>query len=138
MNKKKITLIVVSAVLLVAIIVTGAYITISASIDDNTICKGVFIESVDVGGMTMEQAQEAVDNYIADRAKITIQVDKESVSSTLQELGYQVNENDVIAEAMKIGKSGNIIKRYKEVKDVEKENKIFDLEFTMNQKKSAI
>lgn len=136
MNKKKITLMVVSAVLLVAIIITGAYITISASIDDNTICKGVFIDSVDVGGMTMEQAQEAVDTYIADRAtkKITIQVDKESVSSTLQELGYQVNENDVVAEAMKIGKSGNIIKRYKEIKDVEKENKVFNLEFTMDQK----
>lgn len=135
MNKKKITLIVVSAVLLVAVILTGAYITISASIDDNTISKGIFIDSVDVGGMTMEQAQDAVNNYIADREtkKITIQVDNESVSSTLKELGYQVNENDVVAEAMKIGKSGNIIKRYKEVKDVEKENKIFELEFTMDQ-----
>ncbi|WP_455719034.1 VanW family protein, partial [Anaerosporobacter sp.] len=135
MNKKKITLIVVSVVLLLAIIITGAYITISASVDDDSICKGVFIDSLDVGGMTTEQAQEAVDQYIADRAnkKITIQVDDKSVTATLKELGYQVNENDVVAQAMQIGKSGNIIKRYKETKDVEKEKKIFELEFTLDE-----
>ncbi|WP_310604909.1 VanW family protein [Anaerosporobacter sp.] len=135
MKKKKITLIAISVLVLIAAVLTGAYVTISASIDNNTICKGIFINSVDVGGMTMEEAQDAVDSYIADRAskKVTIQVDNESVSSTLQQLGYQVNESDVVAEAMQIGKSGNIIKRYKEIKDIEKENKTFELDFTMSQ-----
>ncbi|WP_167957089.1 VanW family protein [Anaerosporobacter faecicola] len=135
MNKKKVALIVAGVMLVLTIIVAGAYVTISASIDDDTICKGIFIDSVDVGGMTVEQAQEAVDAYITDRAKkeITIQVDEDTVTGTLEELGYQVSDNEIIDEAMKIGKSGNIIKRYKETKDVEKENKVFNLEFTLDQ-----
>lgn len=134
MNKKKISLIVVGALLLIGIVITGAYVTISASIDDNTICKGVFIDSVDVGGMTTEQAEEAVDRYIADRASktVTIQVDKDKVSSTVSDLGYQVTVNDVVAQAMQIGKTGNIIKRYKEIKDVEKETKVYDLEVSLD------
>lgn len=134
MNKKKISLIVVGVLLLIGIVITGAYVTISASIDDNTICKGVFIGSVDVGGMTTEQATEAVDRYIADRAskKVTIQVEEDTVSSTVSELGYQVTANDAVEQAMNIGKTGNIIKRYKEIKDVEKDNKVYDLEVSLD------
>ncbi|HPU63184.1 MAG TPA: hypothetical protein PK304_03430, partial [Mobilitalea sp.] len=31
--------------------------------DDNRIIKGVFIDEVDVGGMTAEEAKEAVDKF---------------------------------------------------------------------------
>lgn len=134
MNKKKVSLIVVGVFLLLTIVVVGAYVKISASMDDDTICKGVSIESVDVSEMTTEQAQDALNRYITEQSqkKLTVQVDNESVTSTLADLGYSIIDNDAVAQAMEIGKNGNLIKRYKEIKKVEKEKKVISLESTLD------
>lgn len=136
-KKNKISLLVVGILAVVCLVVIGGYATISASIDDETIAKGVSIGTIDVSGMNVEQAKQAVEQYITSREekKVYIEVDNTSVSSTLLDLGFQVNTENLIEEAMEIGKQGNLIARYKEIKDVEKNKKVFDLGNSLDLKK---
>jgi vancomycin resistance protein YoaR len=135
--KKKKVLIVSSVFLLACIILAVTYVTISATLNNGKICKGVFVDTVDLSGMTASEAQEAVDNYIEQRTnkKITIKVDNEEVSGSLKDLGFTCLPNDYIEEAAAIGQKGNLIKRYKEVKDVEKNPRVFKLEFAFDDSK---
>lgn len=94
-----------------------------------TIAEGVYIGSVDVGGMTYEQATEAVNEYIAQagNAQITLSAGEKSVSVSASELGICLSDQMVVQEAMDVGRSGNLIKRYKDNKDLEQGNKVITL-----------
>lgn len=103
--------------------------------EDNRIIKGVFIDEVDVGGMTAEEAKDAVDKFIEDlkSKKISIKSDDKSVSVTLGELGYSYKLNNVLEQALSLGKSGNLIKRYKDIKNIAHEGIKYPLEFTLHE-----
>ncbi len=121
-------------VLLIALclVVIGGFAAVKAFADDTnqTICKGIFINTVDVGGMTGEEARTAVTEYIQDinKRKVTILVDNNVVETTVSSFGYTWQIDDVIEQALNFGSSGNFIKRYKEIKDLENENLILPLE----------
>lgn len=103
--------------------------------ENDRITKGVFIDEVDVSGMTANEAKEAIDKF-ADKLKsrkITIQEDGKSVSATLGELGYSYKVNNVIKQALNLGKTGNLIKRYKDIKDIANEGLKYPLEFILDE-----
>jgi vancomycin resistance protein YoaR len=105
--------------------------------EDEVITKGVYIDSVDISGMTKEEADAAVKDYVNGlKAKtITVNVDNNKETVTVGDLGYEYEENNFIDEALSIGKSGNLIKRYKELKDTEEGKLIYNLEFKIDDKK---
>jgi vancomycin resistance protein YoaR len=115
----------------------GDAATASAEEKDNTICKGVFIDEVDVSGMTEEQAKEAVDQFVdgLKNKEIAIMVGENVVYSTMGELGYMAEESDGIKQAMALGKSGNLIKQYKDIKDIEQGSVVFPLSFNVDENK---
>ncbi|MBP1754732.1 MAG: hypothetical protein H6Q59_1130 [Firmicutes bacterium] len=136
MGRKKIIL---SAILL--LLISFFYISnsvhASAEEKDNTIVKGVFIDEVDVSGMTREQAKAAVSDFV-DGLKnkgVAIMVGKEVVYTTMGDLGYQMEENDNIDTALALGKSGNLIKRYKDMKDIEQGSIIYPITFIYDETK---
>lgn len=105
--------------------------------EDDVITKGVYIDSVDISGMTREEAEAAVEDYansLKDKT-LTVNVDKDKETITLKSLGYEYEENNYIEEALRIGKYGNLIKRYKELKDTEEGKVIYNLEFKIDDKK---
>lgn len=106
----------------------------------NTICKGVFIDTVDIGGMTALEAKEALKNHINElRSKsVSIVVGDDKITTTMGELGYTYETKDYIKyikEAIRFGKSGNLIKRYKDNKDIEYDNKVYPLTYTYDEDK---
>ena len=105
--------------------------------EDPTITKGVFIDEVDVSGMTAKEAEEAIDKYFNELKKkqLTVMVDNSRVTTTLDELGYSYKINGVIEEALKIGTSGNLIKRYKEMKDIAHGGIKYPLEYSLDENK---
>ncbi len=109
----------------------------SAEEKDNTICKGVFIDEVDVSGMTREQAKEAVDQFVEGLKNkgIAVMVGEDVVYSTMGALGYKAEENEDIDQALALGKSGNLIKQYKDIKDIEQGSIIYPLSFTADEAK---
>lgn len=108
------------------------------AMEDNTLPEGVYIDSIHIGGMTAEEAKEAVKGHIEElkSKKITIQFEEASEEITLADLGFEYKESDFIEDALQIGQSGNIIKRYKEIKDLVHNNLVHTLEFTLD--KNAI
>lgn len=109
----------------------------SAEEDDNKIYNGVFIDEVNVSGMTKEEAAIAVDNFVQSlqQKELAITVGEKSAKTTLGDLGYSYDLSDSIEQASAIGRSGNLIKRYKEIKDIEQETMIFPITFRMDDSK---
>ncbi len=136
MGRKNIILSAIS-LLFFTFILTVNTVHVSAEEKDNTIVKGVFIDEVDVSGMTKKQAEEAVENFV-DGLKnkgVAIMVGNEIVYATMGDLGYQMEDNENIQTALSLGKSGNLVKRYKDMKDIEQGSIIYPLSFTYDETK---
>lgn len=135
--KKKLFIVTSLFVFAIAVFYLTIASTVLATSEDEVIIKGVYIDTIDIGGMSASEAKRAVQDYI-DNLKsrtITVQVQDHSESVTLEELGYDSKDNNYIDEALKLGKSGNLIKRYKEIKDTEQNSQVYKLEFQMNDDK---
>ena len=133
MAKKKVFKIV-SAVTLSLVCATFVYAMATVKAEDKDsekIAQNVYIDQIDVGGMSEAEADEAVRAY-ADELKnqtFTLTIDEKSVTTTGEQLGIDWANPGVVKEAYDIGKTGNIIERYKSKKDLEHESIVLDLEF---------
>ena len=94
-----------------------------------TIEDGVYIGNIYVGGMTEEEAVSAVEAYVesADSAEMTLKTGDKSVSVTAADLGISFSNLNVVDEAIDVGRSGNLIKRYKDKKDLQQGDKVIAL-----------
>lgn len=112
----------------------GGFTKVLAAGEDEVITNGVYIDTVDVGGMTKEQAEKAVADYVdaLKQQTVTVDIKGEKEQITVGDLGFTANENNYIEEAIEIGKSGNLIKQYKDLKDTQ-ENKItYHMEYSID------
>ena len=93
----------------------------------DTIKPGVFAGPVELSGMTAAQAQSAVEQYVKSlgQANIELRVGESSVPVTAHELGLTWTNKEIIDEAMGLCKQGNIIKRFKDISDLKRTNKVF-------------
>ena len=103
-----------------------------AKTNSDEIAMGVYAEEVNLSGMTKEEAKEAIGAYISEKSeeKITLMVGEEELSVSRESLGVSWANEEVVDEALGLGKSGNLIKRYKALKDLQFDNKVYELEYT--------
>lgn len=96
------------------------------------IAMGVYAGEVNLSGLTKEEAKDAVEEYFLEKAeeKITLKVNMEELEVSRGDLGITWGNPEVIEEAYGVGKSGNMIKRYKAIKDLEFNNKVLELAYT--------
>ena len=128
---KKIKLLAVVAVLIMA----GAFMFTNENLfkadvaDDVVIKEGVYIGGIDVGGMTSTEATAAVDGYVATLQEqwIVLQGAKNTLRYQLKDLGLTSKTAEAVKEAVSIGNTGNLIKRYMDEKNLEKENYVVDM-----------
>ena len=127
-------LVIFLMLLLIVAYVYVAYQTVKP--DDNIICDGVFVESVDLSGMTEVQAQEAVKQYSDTYLKRTLEVDVngKTVSATLEELGYRCQTNDYIRQALRIGKGSNPFTNYAQLRDAAAQPIVYQLKYECAEK----
>ena len=98
---------------------------------DDTLKKGVYAEEISLAGMTEEEAAEAINAYVDSlkEAEITLLAAGDNeVTVTAGELGLSWKNTDIIEEAKELGMHGNVVQRYKEMKDLENENKVYPIE----------
>ncbi len=112
-------------------------ITAQAGESEAVIPETVYIEDRDVSGMTEEEAREELDSYVRQlqNTVFTLTTGDTSIRVSAQDLGIQVENEEVVEEALNIGKTGNLITRYKDKKDLEKEPRVFELVFGVDQDK---
>ncbi len=102
-----------------------------------TIAKGVYIDTVDIGRMTVKEAQAALKKHIESlRGKsFAVLIGDATLVVTMEELDYKYEPNNYIEQAVKLGKAGNLIQRYKDNKDIEHGKKVYPLTYTYNEDK---
>lgn len=122
-------LVIFIMLLIISAYVYGAYQMVKPA--DHIICDGVFVDSIDLSGMTRDEAVQAVLQYSNQHMKRTLEVDVngEKVSITLDKLGYQSEANDFVDQALQVGKGSNPFANYVEIREAADHPYVFDLKF---------
>jgi vancomycin resistance protein YoaR len=107
--------------------------------ETDTIPDKVFIGDISVGKMTEDEATKAVQANVDAimKLKFTLKAGGKEVSVTAKDLGVEWSNTTVVAEASHIGKYGNLIERYKAKKDLENDNKVYPMEYSVDEEKAA-
>lgn len=99
---------------------------------DMTIHQGIYIGSIDASGMTQDAVQEAVNELVENtkQAEITLMcVGEHSITVSPEDIGMVWANQDVANDALNVAKTGNIVSRYKELKNLQKENLVLPIQY---------
>lgn len=107
---------------------------------DDTILEGVYAGEISLAGMTRDEAQAQIQAYVdslADRTITLNVIDGNSVTVTAAELGLGWANTGLVEEAVNLGKTGNVVARYKDLKDLAHENQVYTIQFSFDQEAIA-
>lgn len=99
---------------------------------ENTIKTGIFADSVELSGMTEEEATQAINDYVESLKSVQVillAANNREVVTTAGALGITWTNTELVQEALDIGKHGNVIQRYKVMKDLENDSLVYDVVF---------
>jgi len=138
---KKIKILAAALIIMVA----GAFLLTNENLfkadiaEDAVIEKGVYIGGIDVSGMNVEEATEAVNSYIEDLKEKSIKLigPDGSMTLTLEDMGVSANTSVAVKEAVSVGKAGNLIKRFKDLQNLGKENFVVDMGLSIDKQATA-
>ena len=98
---------------------------------NDRIQQGVTAGDVDLAGMTQEEAKQTLTEYVngLKGKKITLRAaDGQSISVTAGQLGLVWKNPDLVQQAVDLGRTGNIVARYKALQDLKYKGKNFEIE----------
>lgn len=110
---------------------------VTANAAEDKILNGVMIDQVDVSGMTRSEALNALETFEQRLGNQTIRlgIGSEVLETELSAFGVKFSNDEVIDEAIAVGRTGNIVKRYKDQKDLQHNGKIFSLSWEADELK---
>ncbi|MBR2274603.1 MAG: VanW family protein [Lachnospiraceae bacterium] len=98
----------------------------------------VFAGPVELSGMNYIEAEKAVSDYVAGLSgkQVTlVSVGGNKTTVKASELGLTWSNKDILNQALKLGKTGNIVARYKALKDLEHDKEIYPVEISCDKNK---
>lgn len=103
--------------------------------DKEEICEGIFLNSIDIGGMTVEEAKKQYESYLKELKGVTVQfrLEEAGCEVDLADLNLKAELDSAIEEAYAYGRRGNILKRYKEITAISQENKVISVPISLNE-----
>lgn len=122
-----------SLLLAICLLAMTSSMTVCAA--GETILKGVSIDKLDVSGMTREEALAALESYEKNLGgqSIKLGIGDNVIEAKLSDLGVTFDNEDLVDEAIEVGHAGNIVKRYKDQKDLQHSGKTFPLSWQTNE-----
>lgn len=133
MRKKVVGIAAGACICLAAVSLTAHYAGAAetSSSAASTIYEGVKVGPVEIGNMSKEEAKQAVYDYIEELLdkKITLTMGEKQLEASAEELGLSWANEEILEEALALGKSGNIIRRYKVKKDISNQEQLFEMKF---------
>ena len=115
---------------LCALIITlFSVIPVFAAGNDGKIKEGVYAGTINLSGLTSDEARSEIADYVntlKSSALTLVAPGDNFVTVTLGELGLSWENEEIAQEAASLGSKGNIIKRYKDLTDLKRKNKIYD------------
>ena len=107
--------------------------------EEEKIESGIYVNDINLAGMTVSEAKKAVQDYVdslTDTEIIFHAGEGQEITVTASDCGLKWGNPEIIDEAASLGKDGNIIQCYKALKDLEYENKVYEVIFDFD--KNAI
>lgn len=104
--------------------------------EENRILTGVYVEEMSLEGKTKSEAKSLVETYVeslSEKMITLIAVEGNEVQVKVSDLGLYWSNQEIIDEAVNIGQTGNVVQRYKTAKDLQHQNKVYRLEFGIDQ-----
>lgn len=105
---------------------------------EDKIESGIYVNDIDLSGMTLEEARQKIESYVASygEALVTLHaIDEGTVVTTASELGLRWGNEEILEEAANFGRDGDILRCYKELKDLEYKNKVYKVSFDFDKDK---
>lgn len=104
--------------------------------EENRILTGIYAQDMSLEGKTADEARRMIEDYvdgICDKEITLIAVGGNEVQITPSDIGFYWSNREIVDEAAKLGQTGNVVQRYKAAKDLQYENKVYELEFTVDE-----
>lgn len=149
-NKRRIVIAAVSAVVVVGLAV-GVFFGVQAYqesqerqqheeevqnvVEDETFYDGIIVQGVDLGGMTMAQARQAlepVEESLRGTYSVTVARGEQSWVITEADLDFTYNTEEVLQEAYQYGREGTDEERYTTVQALKEQPKEWEITVTMD------
>lgn len=143
-RKKKIIISIYGVLAVLVITTAGLAVTVSAlnSKQEGVICEGIRVNGMEMGGKTEEEAEKLLSDYVSKikNKELVVSVTENgevqgTESISLKDLGVKAKSNTIVEDIVKIGESGNIIDRYKEIKAAKENKPEYNVEFKYDSKK---
>lgn len=101
----------------------------SVCASEPTILSGVMIDQVDVSGMTGDEALKALEAYEKELGEQTLKlgIGEHVLEVKMSEFGVVFANEEVVDEALGLGRTGNVVRRYKEQKDLQSQGKVYSI-----------
>ncbi|MFP4698561.1 MAG: VanW family protein, partial [Eubacteriales bacterium] len=132
-------IIIISACVFFAFIIVSFsfYIYIKQYVKKDTFSDGIYINDIDVSGMTKEEVYKKIEKYIEDieKKKLTLKYEDYSKAISFDKLGFSAKNKEVIEDAYNLGKEGSLLNRYKRIKSLRNKPEKFVIEFEYDIKK---
>lgn len=106
-----------------------------AQAEDAVIQPGIYADRIELSGLTREQATSAIESYVEKLKSmkiILIAAGGNEVALTAGDIGLVWANPEIVEEAAELGVHGNVIERYKALKDLEHENRVFPIELSFD------
>lgn len=100
-----------------------------------TVKTGVYADGIDLSGMTADEATAAIEGYIEElkAAEVTLVAANDSeVTIAAGDFGLGWANPELVTEALELGTHGNVIERYKALKDLEHDGRVLDIELSVD------
>ncbi|MCI6915283.1 MAG: VanW family protein [Lachnospiraceae bacterium] len=94
--------------------------TFSDAVKDMTIASGVTVDGFDVSGLTPDEALASLKTEFGNESEVSVTLNSSvgNVTTTLGALGYDNHLKDAVDEAVGLGNTGTLLKRYKDQKNL--------------------
>lgn len=99
----------------------------------DTIKTGVYAGDINLSGMTVDEATAAIQSYVDSLMSVDVTLvaaDGQEITVTAESFGIVWANPELAQEAVTLGTHGNVIDRYKTLKDLEHEGKVLDIKLS--------
>ena len=136
---RKIRLFQILSAVFCAAALTAAGSSVVRAEESEQILHGVYIGGVDVGGMSENEAQAALDAYLEElrATTFTLSATNGSVEMKGEEMDISADVDAAVWDAVTAGRAGNLIRRYQVAEDLKRDHLVIDLELAIDKQATA-